>query len=267
MSSHEMKKLMMCEFCCKTFTSPILLPCGETMCEKDINGLFVKENEPHVIYCFFCNKEHRIPTFGFPSNKIVNNLLAHNVQNLDMGHTYEHARRVLDTLKTKLADMGRIRASPKKYIQSFVDQLIDEMAKKRDHAKVITDAIFQQMVHTLGEFKDNCEARFEEEGLKQIDECLVDEVRAAHDKLSDELENLVVDEKRWREICVEADKLEKRLEVDMDHAKKELFLNTRCRFLPKEVTLDTNVFGSLKMIVRCMPIFFTFRILFWIRCN
>ena len=80
MNATGISELLKCEFCKRTFETPILLPCGETMCKRDLTGLNEREEGvEEVIICYFCGEQHPMPEEGFPMNKIVENLLKHNI--------------------------------------------------------------------------------------------------------------------------------------------------------------------------------------------
>jgi hypothetical protein len=255
MDPSDVKNLLTCEFCSKTFESPVILPCGDTICRKDLRGLFVKENEPNVIYCYFCSDEHHIPRQGFPANKIINALLAKNLQSLDLGHKYEKAKANLDLLSAKLNELDQITSGPSDYLASFFQNIQNDMEVSKDRAKIMIDSIYDKMTGDLDDFRTKCAARLKKEGLKSmstIDENFVASSNQMLAKWHQELSSLVVDEKKWREIYLEADAFEKKLEVYIDKVKSELLLKTRIKFDPREIKPESKVFGVLKMHVKLL---------------
>jgi hypothetical protein len=66
-----------CPICEEIYDDPKILPCGETICMKCIPKMIEKYNLTNVSHlkCLFCKKIHEIPKSGFPSNKIVVNLI------------------------------------------------------------------------------------------------------------------------------------------------------------------------------------------------
>ncbi|CAF0807271.1 unnamed protein product [Brachionus calyciflorus] len=59
---------ILCPICHKEYDTPIILPCGESICSKCINPL---GEESDNFLCKLCNTIHEIPTNGFQLNKAL----------------------------------------------------------------------------------------------------------------------------------------------------------------------------------------------------
>ena len=57
-----------CPICQKEYESPVLLPCGESVCSKCVNPLGSLSN---IFLCKLCNSMHEIPDNNFPQNKAL----------------------------------------------------------------------------------------------------------------------------------------------------------------------------------------------------
>jgi len=68
--------ILICPVCDQKLSSPIVLPCGETICEKHINENLTGKNKKSI-QCPIedCNQKHSIPTAGFIINKRLQKLL------------------------------------------------------------------------------------------------------------------------------------------------------------------------------------------------
>jgi hypothetical protein len=252
-SATEFRNLLTCEYCNKVFEKPVILPCGESMCEKDVKGLFAKENDVDILTCFFCMENHIHPEEGFPRNKILNRLLRHNLQNLQLGHKYEQAKHTLDKLKHKLSEIDSIRASPAIYLNQYFNTIINQMDVKKEYAKIITDSIYEKMFKEVHQLKGECEKELEKKGqikiLERIQSNLVDDAKLKLEEWYSKLSELVVDENKWFEIYLEAEMIEKELEKELIDLKRELLLNRCIEFKPVQLSLDSNIFGEVKISV------------------
>jgi len=77
----EMNLLLLCRYCGKFFKSPIVLPCGETICMEHVRNLVSRTSQENAtkreITCHFCNETHEIPLSDkdLIQNKIVKELV------------------------------------------------------------------------------------------------------------------------------------------------------------------------------------------------
>ncbi len=64
----KINHLFNCKICKDLLVDPIILPCGETVC--NVHTEKISEDN-----CLLCTEMHISPKSGFPSNKIVKNQL------------------------------------------------------------------------------------------------------------------------------------------------------------------------------------------------
>ena len=67
LSYDEAHKPIDCNFCQGIFEQPIVLPCGEVICGKDV--LLLSDNCA-TFECFYCDDKHTRPENGFPPYSI-----------------------------------------------------------------------------------------------------------------------------------------------------------------------------------------------------
>jgi len=77
---NEIDLLLLCKYCGKFYRSPIVLPCGETMCKEHVPNLVSRTSQEAAtkreIICHFCNLKHELPISDkdLISNKIIEKL-------------------------------------------------------------------------------------------------------------------------------------------------------------------------------------------------
>lgn len=62
--------IIKCPICEFTFKSPIILPCGHSICKWHAD-----DNDDKSIKCMKCFEEHSIPSNGFPQNETLIDLI------------------------------------------------------------------------------------------------------------------------------------------------------------------------------------------------
>ena len=82
---NEFKDTFKCKFCKGILEIPIILPCGETICKKDLPSLFINSNK---CLCSFCGEEHEQLDKDFPSNKNIQKLLDLQVDQFNYCQVY-----------------------------------------------------------------------------------------------------------------------------------------------------------------------------------
>ncbi len=75
--SEKINALFNCKICKDVLEDPIILPCDETVCKAHTDEISMGK-------CIFCSEVHKAPQYGFPSNKIVKNLLEKRVNNINL---------------------------------------------------------------------------------------------------------------------------------------------------------------------------------------
>ena len=64
-------KKLECPLCDETVEDLVVLPCGQSVCEKCIVNYAEKYSDKDRFNCFLCEKEHKVPKNGFPKSKRI----------------------------------------------------------------------------------------------------------------------------------------------------------------------------------------------------
>ena len=91
-SVKSVNEIFTCKVCKKYLKNPVMLPCGEAICNQHVD-LETPENEiNYSIYkCQICNENHKAFEYGFCSNETVIDLLKLN------SHLDEKSKQMDDT--------------------------------------------------------------------------------------------------------------------------------------------------------------------------
>ncbi|RNA03626.1 hypothetical protein BpHYR1_005602 [Brachionus plicatilis] len=138
------KKILECKFCHDVFNKCILLPCGETICEKHTLS-------HQKIDCPSCKSEHEVPTKGFPLNKVANNFIEFKLYELNFGDVFtfqifEHSCLKLDQI---FKSYFKIIEKPAEFPIQFLEQMVQAIDLKREEIKLENESHAKNLVISL----------------------------------------------------------------------------------------------------------------------
>ena len=267
----DLKNNLICEYCNRQFEWPVILPCGETICKRDLKDLY-KEDEKNIIMCYFCGEEHHVEKRdGFPKNKLIIKLIEEASMETDAFSVkrFHRAKKLCTLLKHKVEHLETIQKNPSYYLETFFNQLIREIDNKKDYCKLLIDTIYENMVKEVDLFRFECLCQSKvETDLSKLNfktdlsdtELVAMKVNDWHlvlDSTGDSLTN-TLDDNRLRAIEVDAENLIKKIEKRTKEIKELLFLNVNCKFEPKDLNLDSNIFGKIVIVSESMRLDFKF---------
>lgn len=253
-NKHYFKDMLTCEYCKKVFENPVLLPCGETICAKDVKNMYKEDTNQHLIICFFCGCVHNLFIRGshLPPNRLVNKFLSNNLAHFSLGKTYENAKQSIEIVKNKLNEFEKLTNNPAQYLYEFFEAIETQIKHKNENLKMLSDVKCENMLKDLNLFKNECQSSLD----MAIKKCLADkmekdklhEIGSLLGKWSDELNKPVgLNENMWNKILLESQSIQEDLSKKIGHTKACLFLNINCEFEEKHLDLKSNLFGELKL--------------------
>jgi len=115
-----------CQFCQCILKDPVILPCGESVCQVHTEEICESE-------CSFCSEKHQSPEHGFPINKFAQNQLQFglNMTNLNFNQ-FIHCKKTVDGLNKDLKEIEALRNDPENYISDYFDELTRQVDIRRE---------------------------------------------------------------------------------------------------------------------------------------
>lgn len=141
-----------CKHCCKVYETPVILPCGELVCEKDIKDIFDNKTE-----CIFCEEEHVIPVGGFPLDKRTHKMLELKVNKLDFGQNYKRVSRLIEKLTDKVSELTLLHRDPDFFITSYFYELRRRVDVRREKLKAKIDAASDKVLEQINGYEKECQ--------------------------------------------------------------------------------------------------------------
>lgn len=180
----DLKIAMTCGYCKNFYEQPIILPCHETICRKDLDHLWnydeIKmQNEPtRSVHCPFCNAGHQEPVSGFPEDKKTQAFLKQfsihsnvsetsgvggsngNNGNVANGNAttsgsnstssnYTNAHTCCLNLSELYANFNKLRENPYGYIERYFDRVRRVIEDSRKESKNMIDQIYDGFIKDL----------------------------------------------------------------------------------------------------------------------
>jgi hypothetical protein len=249
--AHYFRGLLTCEYCKKVFENPITLPCGNTVCSKDVKDLYKEGFEGHTIICYFCGTEHLY--YHYPPNRIVNKFLENNLANFNLGKTYEHAKKSLDDVMDKMNEYEKLINNPAEYLYEYFEKIEKEIKHGKEKVKILSEEKCSKMLNDLLLFKNECQNSLDSTTLKylpdKLDKTKIDAIKENLEKWYRELDKpLGIHENKWGKIYVDSQFQNSDLEKRIKNIKKCIFLDINCTFEEKHLDLNDNFFGELKLV-------------------
>ena len=226
--------VLKCQICSKKFNdTPIVLSCCDaTICSHHVNTLnaSMDENETSkVTYeCELCFFLHNMANKRFPTNKVVEKLLRMKFDKLEFGKTHENASEECENLEFTLNDLDLICKDPKNFIYEHVAHLKRLVDLRKERLKLEIDALSDVMIVRLETFQKECYENLERIYIKEmLNEAgsALSETQAKLNDWKNELELLVINEAKWKEIHKEAKELDIKLMKHVVGAKEDLLMH------------------------------------------
>ena len=231
-----------CTSCKKIIKTPVLLPCGHSICnnhvndDEDLNESFlssfsdVSSNENTKFKCLICDKFHVIPLEGFPRNRALENLLEKNIAKIDLGEEYKSVSDKCSLFGDLLERFNKIKNNPVSRINKEISELKNKVDLRREEMKLKIDKESLEMIEKLDEFEKEC--KLKAVSLKS-DSKLNEKMKGWQNSLEQWQKSLNSFERNiddWNRVLNESTSTLKDLHLEFINFNRELFLNRLIEF-------------------------------------
>lgn len=219
-----------CTLCQNVLDSPVILPCGESICSKHVEAC-----EKERLYCLFCQVDHVIPESGnFPCNRRLDAIIKTRLFECNVGGVeYTKAALNCQKLNKTLSEFEQVRLDPLKHIAEVVEARRNEVNLMRSELKLRIDDQAERILHDLDEYEKECALSVNKEYEFEVGNDLEAEIRRVQVRLEKwlvELNVLKGDETKWEKVREESEKMMKHLELKLNEFKNDLMLNRSIEF-------------------------------------
>jgi len=241
----KMNSLLNCQFCSCIFTDPIVLPCGETVCQ-------VHTEEICASKCIFCQKKHTAPQHGFPSNKVLKNQLELEANKLNLIFSqFSDFKRLLADMNKRYQEIEQLSQDPESFISDYFTELTRQVDLRKENLIEDIGQYSYELIQKIDSLKKEC--LLNSRNASKSFERNAEGIRERLDKLNDMFSSYMNDKK---EMDLNDKKLEEMISqkessqiVEMmgrvlNQKRFQLNGNKFYNFLPSDIRVET-MFGSI----------------------
>jgi hypothetical protein len=150
----EIEDSIKCSECNRVLETPILLPCGDSICQKHII------NADHKEYCCrLCHTIIRTQERVFPINKALAKIINTRIQKIKLTSEYEYAYSSCKKLKRVVDDFNLLRQKPYHFIDQVIEPLVAETNVIREDFKRKIDAKADELVDKVRVYSNECKSK------------------------------------------------------------------------------------------------------------
>jgi hypothetical protein len=212
-----------CIDCKHVLNSPVLLPCGHSICQDHVTSHGGSRGEYH---CLECDTIHAIPSGGFIRNMALQSMLNANIQRVKFSQEYESAFASCKSFEKILADFKLYQTDPFYYINNTIGELKMETDLLREECKLKIDQKADEIIKELEKYEQTCAQHVNLKGhqLTKTTGELVQQMDDRLDKWKQCLATFDSDEDKWAKMKLECESQMAQLQVKLVEYKDSLLL-------------------------------------------
>ena len=177
-------EFLICEHCHEVFDSPVILPCGDRLCQKHLSG-------QERITCLVCSMDHEVDETRFPVDKLLQKLA---ILNIKCGQSHVKAKSTFERHQVLLYELENLIEDPFNYLYEYMAAIRNTVCieKELNH---LTDSQFDKLMDVLDSFEKNRKTIF---NCDQFFLNKLEQSRSLSKKIEPHLREYNEDEKYWR---------------------------------------------------------------------
>ena len=149
-------KPIQCTKCFEQLKNPVLLPCGNAICEKHQNE--EERDDNNSVYCSVCDLHHDIPNGGFVRMLALEKLIEQKIDCIDLGDEYHSAYNKLRDFSDLFERFEKLKNNPSERVYSKISELKSEIDLRREELKNKIDEDALSIIKKLDEYEAECKA-------------------------------------------------------------------------------------------------------------
>lgn len=223
MKIERISDLFKCKLCKKSYSNPIMLPCGNVICLKDLELL---SSDGINIDCHLCDREHQKPLDGFPIVRPLAEMMELRADRLSFGKNFEYGKNLLVAVEKLLRQFSLINSDPKSFIHDYFNELRKKCNLKREEIKSEIDNHYDQMLKEIDKYQKECDA-----SCKIVDDMFTD-IESYKNNLKDwikEYDTTSINEESRNRIIFESKSTKLKLDDQLGFYKNKLLKNMSYR--------------------------------------
>jgi hypothetical protein len=237
-----MNEAIKCMVCKKILDRPVILPCGESICQSHVNKKTVENKQ---FSCVICESTHDIPANGFVPNRSLEKIMQTKIDKFDFGTEYQNASTICKRLAHILDEIELVRTDPCRYISECTHKLSNECNSKRDELKSIVDVEAEAIMNELIDFERECKENVKSEAFLGKSNEIGQKLKEKKSLLVKWLHDLsVLENDKWKRVNKYGEAVIADLEKNLVELKNNSMLDVKIEF---EIPKSNEFIGILKV--------------------
>lgn len=159
---NKLSSAIKCKNCCEILSSPVLLPCGHSICAHHTN------TTDKSIRCGKCGIGHTIPKTGFYPNQDLAEVIDSNVDKIDFGNVHYEARKSCERLQNMIDQTNCFLSDPYSVIRARIGEIRDAVQLGAEKIRVLIDRAIEELLFKLNQYERECEAKAKECDVERV---------------------------------------------------------------------------------------------------
>lgn len=205
------RSVIKCSYCTRTLEKPVVLPCGELICEKHMN-------DEKSIQCSSCDQVHELTEKLYPV-KAMEKLLEVHLDKLDLGPEYQKAYRSCLDLEISLAEFDQLCNDAELFIDRAINPLRNSVINKAQELSFEIEKRKTELLTQLDLYQQECELSLKETDFEFTFSRIGEKMEKRKIDLADrfkEIEtSLEINQDKWEQMRNENQKVREQTEKDM----------------------------------------------------
>jgi hypothetical protein len=238
-----LNKILTCEICQKYYLNPVLLPCGNNLCNEHVKQK-IEENDSNIYKCDFCNENHEVLENGYFSNRILIEMINNKIH---LDERTKIAKKVIEDLDTSNKEFDLMRKDPENFIYNYFSKEINKIDLRRETLISKINEISDEMINKIKLMQNDSKSNLIDKKQNLIDSIKFDFKKLSDEvlKWNEEIRNPKLDKTRLEEIIKESIDLIKNNEKQSFEFKNKILNKKGCYFSPNNDEFKEKLFGEL----------------------
>lgn len=242
MNIERINELFKCKFCQDVYKQPVILTCGHKICTKDIKEITTdtKIKYQDVVKCHICETIMVVPDKGFLIDKDFSIFTdMSGFKGIDFGAKYKRSKESIESFRQEIEGLEYLIKNPDFYIDGYFQNLRKEIDIERDGLVHEINIYYTKLLDEVGQVESICKLSKPLELLKPMDNLGKIEKEIGYfngqlQKLSNDIDNMKVNEDNWDKISFESGYQKMKLSQIIEKYTNNLLTNKSYKFVPKK---------------------------------
>jgi hypothetical protein len=238
----QIRNVLNCEKCNNRLDEPKILPCGSTVCVQCISALKIIN---HKFECTMCEKSHSVPLDGFPTSKVIQNLLTVKPNEIPRTDSVRQLQTTLNEIQQKINQFAVGLESGieriKEYSLNLRNEVLNCTKLKVQRIYEINDLFMRE----INQYEKECIEAFEKNKEdKEYFNRIIKETNIFQNDWNLQLKHFEISDSTFTQANQSGIKLMQMLDIEKLRLDDFVFDGNRLKFERNNSKITSNILGQ-----------------------